>query len=378
VRILHIAGICPTKPSGASRSVVDLACGLKKNHGIDSVVIGTLAAHSVFAKRLDDAGVQLINHFVPPALSTPLAVLPSIRKVLAATRAPRVDIVHAHAYVAIPLVIALARRAALVVTARGAISRLKRTGLLRWAHRQAYIRARALVAISEHVKRDLIQGLAAPHLPVRVIHNGCDTEEFSPGEPSCAQGLIERLRGAGRTILGVVGRVDTDKGCETVLDLAEVTRSQMPHLAFVFVGTGDMEEGLRAECNRRGLSQRIFFLGHQQEMVSVYRQIDILLHLCPDEGFGLVFIEAMACGKPVVAAAGSAVHEIVVLGETGFICQPGNWDEWKNALRVLGSPEARDRMGLAGRLRVQESFSLNATCAAYAKLYAHVRARTAP
>ncbi|MBN1257967.1 MAG: glycosyltransferase family 4 protein, partial [Planctomycetes bacterium] len=192
---------------------------------------------------------------------------------------------------------------------------------------------------------------------------------FSPGEPAAIHPVLARLRSEDRIVCGIVGRLDPDKRPFHLLELAEATRDALPRLAFAFVGTGSMENEIRQAITERNLQERVFLLGWQPSMVDCYRQMDILLHLNETEGFGLIFIEAMASELPVIGADGSAVREIVRPGQDGFICKLGEWSQWLEALRELHDPDLRQQIGKAGRERVCKHFSIAVMCDHYAEVY---------
>ena len=120
------------------------------------------------------------------------------------------------------------------------------------------------------------------------------------------------------------------------------------------VGTGPELDRLRREARELGLGRRVEFLGHVafDRLAGEYRRADVFCLPSRQEAFGIVFLEAMAAGLPIVAARAAAVPEVVLDGECGILVRPGNANELARALdRLLSSKDERRRMGEAGRRR---------------------------
>lgn len=121
------------------------------------------------------------------------------------------------------------------------------------------------------------------------------------------------------------------------------------------VGTGPDLTRLERRRRELGLGERVEFLGHVDfaRLAGEYRRADVFCLPSRQEGFGIVFLEAMAAGLPIVAARASAVPEVVTDGESGILVGPDSPDELAAALdRLLSNPEERRRLGETGRRRV--------------------------
>jgi glycosyltransferase involved in cell wall biosynthesis len=155
---------------------------------------------------------------------------------------------------------------------------------------------------------------------------------------------------SGHTIL-CVAHLYPRKDVATLL--AAMTRLSSDAVLRV-VGTGPELARLQRQAGELGLGRRVEFLGHVafDRLAGEYRRADVFCLPSRQEGFGIVFLEAMAAGLPIVAARTAAVPEVVPDGECGILVSAGNPDELAVALdRLLSSPEERRRMGEAGRRR---------------------------
>jgi glycosyltransferase involved in cell wall biosynthesis len=195
-----------------------------------------------------------------------------------------------------------------------------------------------------------------------VMPNGVDAELFKPG--SDESGLRERLAiPADAVVAGFVATLDRAhhfKRLDIAIDaLAELGDERM-HL--VVAGGGELIEEFRRRAHEQGLGQRAHFLGAvpHPELPDVLRACDLfLLTTEPPESFGIVLIEAMAAGLPVVATDYPGVRAVVVEGETGLLAPRGDVGAVAGRLRELldGGAEGRRLMGAAGRERAEREWN---------------------
>jgi phosphatidylinositol alpha-1,6-mannosyltransferase len=135
---------------------------------------------------------------------------------------------------------------------------------------------------------------------------------------------------------------------------------RFPDLIFDVVGDGDARPDLEALAREQGVAHAVRFHGtvSEEELTRLYENAGIYVMPSSGEGFGLVFVEAMAHGLPVVAGAEDAAREVVVDKETGYLVPSGSDDALVEAIAsLLGDDDLRRRMGRAGRARVEDVFS---------------------
>lgn len=152
------------------------------------------------------------------------------------------------------------------------------------------------------------------------------------------------------------GRIEPRKGHIRILEvLHELEKNLQKPVYFVISGTGPYEKFLRSEIVRRDLENRVFMLGYlsEESLHACYQRADIITTLSfneenPDdvEGFGIVYLEAYAHKKVVIAYPYGGVQEAVVNGETGFLVEHGRPDQLlEKAKLLLADPELRNKMG---------------------------------
>jgi glycosyltransferase involved in cell wall biosynthesis len=167
-----------------------------------------------------------------------------------------------------------------------------------------------------------------------------------------------------------VGALSPEKCYRVMFDALRLFRDALPPL--LIFGEGSQEGELRARAAAMGL--RVRFMGRvpQQRLIGAYGACAALAHTGPVETFGLAVLEAMACGRPVVAAAGGALPEVVGHdGACGALVAPNSaWDTAAALRRVVADPGGSARVGARARERARNLFSVAAMERGYAQLVA--------
>lgn len=235
--------------------------------------------------------------------------------------------------------------------------------------RRALRHASRLLAISQHT-RERAQPFLAPALEgedppcLAVLPLTLPTTQETTNEATRETRLPEGKGGdEDEGYFLMVGRMSSSegyKGHREVLAALPRVLARHPEARLVIAGGGDDRSRLEALARDRGLDGAVRFTGFVSEATlgGLYRHCLALVLPSRGEGFGLVFLEAMRAGKPVVAAQGSAAEEIVVDGETGLLVDADSPESIAGALcHLLENPESRRRMGAAGRERWRRDFS---------------------
>ncbi|MGB7537157.1 MAG: glycosyltransferase family 4 protein [Anaerolineales bacterium] len=231
-------------------------------------------------------------------------------------------------------------------------------------------RADRIIAISQAVRRFLVEVEGAAAEKVEVIPYGLDAEAY---ERSAHPGSFRREIGAkAEPIVGFVGRLTRQKGVDVLLRAFAHVEKRIPDARLVLAGDGPDRPALEQLARSLGL-RRVMFLGWRADIADIMADVSLLAVPSRWEGFGLVALEAMALGKPVVAARVSALPEIVVAGETGLLVDPGRPGLLAEALQALLSDPARaEGMGRAGRDRVRKEFPVERMAQRTAEEYSKI------
>jgi len=193
----------------------------------------------------------------------------------------------------------------------------------------------------------------------RVVPYGFDPGQLTWSERATARKSELLARAAGRPIVFTVGRHVHYKGFDVLLRaMADIDA------LLIIGGTGPLTADLKRQAAASGLQDRVLFAGYvpDEELVAFYDACDVFTMPSTNRGeaFGLVQLEAMHLGKPVVSTRlGTGVEFVNVEGETGLLVPPGDVSALRGAIqRLLADPELRRRLGDAGRARVASTFSV--------------------
>ncbi len=165
----------------------------------------------------------------------------------------------------------------------------------------------------------------------------------------------------GRVIL-TVGRWSANeryKGMDTLITALPRLLTEWPELQLVAVGEGDDQGWLEQIADGRGVLRHVHFLSglSYAEIAACYQACEIFALPSRGEGFGLVYLEAMACGKPVIGGAHGGAPEVIEDGKTGYLVQHGDAGQLATSLEtLLADPALAQQMGARGRERVERDF----------------------
>lgn len=303
--------------------------------------------------------------------------LPRVRAILR-----QCDIVHAldgfpYGAVAASSIVGLDKKLIITAIGTGALRPLERPfagRLLRWAYR----RANRVVAVSNYTKRELVKSM--PELAVSVINHGVNREEFNA---ACESELAPEERAAIQKLRPYIlsnGAFKPRKGFRHSLEAFSLLRKDYPNLRYVIVGSGDRAR-IERDIDRLGLrgAVEIFSGVPHPFLVSLYRSAELFCLLPVEdrkdvEGFGLVFLEAAACGIPVVGAAGSGAGDAVSGGENGFLVPPGDPEAAARAMADIMRDPAKRAAFSAGSIAFAGRMSWERAAEGYAEIYAELAA----
>jgi phosphatidylinositol alpha-1,6-mannosyltransferase len=223
--------------------------------------------------------------------------------------------------------------------------------------RWALSRADVLIAISEHTAHRFREANPAfASRPIRICHLGVASRP-EPAVPPLAQ-PDERPWSAPFAL--VVGRMAADeryKGHDLLIDIWPLVAAEIPGARLVVAGDGD--DRARLERKAAMLCPGVSFLGHVSDITleELYRDCAFFVMPSRNEGFGLVFVEAMRAGKACIGGVDAAA-ELIEDGVTGFVVDPDEPEQvLKAVVRLFREPETRERMGQAGALRMARHFT---------------------
>jgi len=225
-------------------------------------------------------------------------------------------------------------------------------------------RAAALVAVSRAVAEDYRAHMG--WTGIEVVHNGVDLERYCPGPPD--PGAFAAWPSRGLRLLAV-GRLHPQKGFDTLLRALAQARSLGVSAQLAVVGTGALLAPLVSLSRELGVQDHVAWLGERSDVVDLLRAADLFVFPSRYEALGVALLEAMSCGKAVVASAVGGIPEIVEDGRSGLLVSPDDERQLAAALsRLARSEELRQGLGIAARERAR-SFSIERAAQGLASVF---------
>jgi phosphatidylinositol alpha-1,6-mannosyltransferase len=238
-----------------------------------------------------------------------------------------------------------------------------------WDKPKLSLRRAARVLANSQFTADLVAKAGVEPQRIVVLHPGCDVEWYQPRKVS-AESRLRLLRGHTnvRVILSV-GNLVQRKGHDMVIRALPAVLHDVPDALYLIAGAGPYGSELESIAVQAGVGDRVIFAGSvpEEQLPEIYSLADVFvlpsrmrLESCDVEGFGMVFLEANACGKPVIGGRCGGIPDAIVDGSTGFLVDPLDPGEIaSNVVRLLDNTELGRRLGLQGRQRVVREFTWN-------------------
>jgi glycosyltransferase involved in cell wall biosynthesis len=347
MKVLHLIKVKGV--GGAEQHLLQLLPAVRER-GVDARVLSLDAGGDAdrFHRALDDRGVPWRR------VSTRLDISPRLAgAVVRATRAERPDLLHTHmVHGDVYGSIAASVLRVPFVSSRHNDDRYL-LGPFRYVDRAFMRRVRRVIAISDAVRQFLVlTGL--PEGKLSTIHYGLDELPAAPSELTPEQaGVAPDCQ-----LVLAIGRLIQQKDHETLLRAFALVREGRPGARLAILGWGALEEQTHALANELGLADAVVLPGRVEPRAWLERA-DVFAHTSRWEGFGIVLLEAMLAGLPIVATRVSAVPEIVADGQSGLLVDPGDAPAFAVALaELLDDPSRRRLLGQAGLARVRAEFSV--------------------
>lgn len=205
------------------------------------------------------------------------------------------------------------------------------------------------------------------------IHNGIDINKFSPAKKTIACRFQNKSK---YFVVGFVGQISHRKGLDLLIKAAPSVISNFPQVRFLIVGAdGINETGLTQsylqDLEQSGLSKHFEFLGKREDMPEIMNFIDLLVVPSRKEPFGKVIVEAMACGKFVIASDAGGIPEIIDDQDNGLLFPNGDYNKLGQCIQTAISDDTlREQLALKGQRVARKKFSTEALINNIQNLYA--------
>jgi glycosyltransferase involved in cell wall biosynthesis len=237
-------------------------------------------------------------------------------------------------------------------------------------HRWIYRHVDRVFSINDEVRRRNLGALPLPAERIHTLHYGVDLREYTPRLDEGERLDLRRSLGVpdGAPLILLAGRLALPKGQVEFVEAAALTRDELPEARFIVAGGLAVAEGadpgfpeeLQRLVAERGLAGRVLFTGFRRDLARILECATVACVPSWDEAFGMVVIEAMSLGVPVVGTRAGGIPELVDEGVDGSLVPPRDAAALGRALVDLARDPVRARtMGAHGRAKVEERFSLD-------------------
>ncbi|MCW3095522.1 MAG: glycosyltransferase family 1 protein [Chthonomonadaceae bacterium] len=343
--------------AGTERYMLDLGCALS-DLGVAAMI--ACPTPSLLAERASAEGLTVI-----PVPKAGLINRPAVRTLVELFQSGQLDIVHANngrTSLASALAVRQARKGRFVATQHFLDpEHVSHTGVkaivFHAAHRWVSKYMAHCIAISEAARAGVLRRGEAPEQKVTTVLNGIrplDPEKLS----SPAQIRVGLAIGADTPLVVCAARLEREKDVRSLIAAMTDVRAAFPDVRCVVAGQGAQQETLTAQINAAGLQDTVQLLGFRTDAQALIQAGDVFVLPSLAEPFGLVILEAMALGRPVIATDAGGPREIVEEGVTGLLVPPSDPPALAAAIRkLLADRQGTETMGRRGQERFQARFT---------------------
>ncbi len=189
----------------------------------------------------------------------------------------------------------------------------------------------AVTSVSQSLKDDTLR-LFNIKKEIEVVPNFIDTKKYENLYSNCERDLIASNN---EKIITHISNIRKVKRVDDVIEIFDRIQKELP-AKLVIVGDGPEKESLENLCKKKGIDEKVLFVGNSHEVDKILCFSDLFILPSEHESFGLVALEAMVCGVPVISSNAGGLPEVNIHGESGYLSNVGNVDEMaKNALKIL-------------------------------------------
>ena len=286
----------------------------------------------------------------------------------------RPEVVHAHdahgvAMASLALSLGGAARSPVLVASRRVDFHLRQNSFSRWKHRQVD----CFICASEAIRQMLVAD-GVPAERTVTVHEGIDIDHVRAAPPVNVHEAFWLPHNA--PVVGNIAALVPHKGQRHLIEAARLVVQRMPDVRFLILGEGELREMLERQVREYRLEKHVFLPGFRTDVLGCLKSFDLFAMSSVTEGLGTALLDAMACGKAIVATRTGGIPEVVDDGVTGKLVAPRDHAAMAQAiLELLDDHPGRERMGDAGRARVEASFTVERMIAGTAAVYARLAGR---
>lgn len=321
------------------------------------LVVACQRYYGQFYEQVRDAGLRVVNF---PLSGLSVRTARSMGSWLRFVRREKLELLHTFDYYTNVFAAPLARLGGtpIIVTSRRDLGDM-------WSPMQQRMLRRVfqwsdcIVANSEAARAGLIQKEGIPASRIRVLPNGVDLKRYSSNGHR-ADARRELGYSSDNLVVGTISNLRREKDHKTMLEAAAIIVKRVPQARFFIAGTGELEDELKAIVRERGLVPYVAFLGRRDDGPQLLGAMDVMVLPSSSESLPNVVLEAMSCGRTVVASDTGGLAGLIDAGRTGELVPPRSPDVLASTIiRLLEQPDLREQMGRAARRRAETEFDIH-------------------
>lgn len=348
-----------TMGQGGTENVVLQLCEILKPKTNKVIVC---SCGGVDESKLKEMGIK---HYTIPDITekSPKTVLSITKRLKQIVKDEQITVIHSHhRMAAFYTELLFGKNTGKIANAHNTFT--DKGSLTRFAYRNTHV-----IAVGEKVKENLVNYYHIPEKQVTVIHNA-----IKPFDGKIE--IVDELKQAredGYTLVGNIGRLSEQKGMTYFIQAAAKVIKDCPDIKFYIIGSGELENELKAEAKKLLPDETLIFLGYRSDIQNVMSQLDFVVLSSLWEGLPLTPIEAFSVGKPVVATNVDGTPEIVQDRKNGLLVMPKDVDGLAEAMVEMVENKAdREQFGVDGYKRYMEEFSFGKMAERYVEYYGGV------
>ena len=343
--------------------VFNLLNRLQQYHNLELIAFSM--NDGILAQKLKETGIE--THVISEKENNFLQIYKKVRGIL---RGRKVYFIHSHRYKENLLAVLLRPffpSARLLTTIHGlpesfsGIKKLKSNSISKlnsFAVRNFFT---SIVAVSYEINDSLIRNCRFPPEKVTVIHNGINVPVRTEASSHIQHNGFH---------IGTAGRMVPVKDYHLFLDIAAAVTKEAPHVRFSILGDGPLKDELKKRATELQLDRHVNLLSTQPDPFPYYHSLDLYLNTSFHEGIPISILEAMACGKPVIAPRVGGIPEIISHAQNGFLVDGRKPEDFAAiCLSFVKNHTLKNRMGQAAREKITKDFNASKMAQFYYKLY---------
>ena len=360
VNILHI--VWRPDIGGLEGFVLSLSKEQKEKY---NVTVCFLGKDSYLAEEFKRVGIdiKIIGMF------NGLDVFSAVRLILF-LKASRFDVIHVHCHnFLLNLCLKFAKKTPKIITEHGGESLVGRLWKTKLIYKLFISNYKKIIANSQYTKKALIDKIRINPDKILVVHCGIDIKKF---------GILLNIQKkkyelgikANFKVVGIIGRLVKQKGIHFFISMAKEVLQYEPEVDFLIIGDGPLKKSLLEMSEYLGVDKRIKFLGFRRDIPELLYIIDVFAFTSEYEPLGIVLVEAMASGIPIVGFNVGGIPEVVVHNETGIlVSEKDHILLAKTTIHLLRNEGLRKKMGQNGQCRARLYFDIRAVARETEQIY---------